>query len=300
MPELPEVETIVRQLNGVLSGKKILKVEVLRPKTCLPVGRAFGDILRGEIVSSVGRKAKMMVISFRNWDKVLIVHLKMTGQLIYLEKTQKLKTEKTQNNVEIRRIVGGHPTADWVNELPSKYTRIIIDFENGEKLFFNDLRVFGWMRVMTNSDWQMANGKLPPDIVDREFTLEYFNNILVRSGRSIKLVLLDQGKIGGVGNIYANDALYKARIYPRRKAKDLDRKEIGELYGAVKEVIDLGIKYGGASVDKYVDATGVGGKYQEHFLVYQRSGEKCKRDGEVIRKIKIGGRGTYYCPGCQK
>lgn len=294
MPELPEVETIVKQLDGVLSGKKILKVEVLRMKTCLPAGRAFGDMLRGEIVSSVGRKAKMIIISFRNWDKVLIVHLKMTGQLIYLENS------KTQGIKNSKRVVGGHPTPDWINSLPSKHTRIIIDFENGAKLFFNDLRVFGWMRVMTNDEWRMANDKLPPDVIDREFTLEYFNNILMKSGRSIKLVLLDQSKFGGVGNIYANDALYIARIDPRRKAKEIRNKEIKELYVAVKEVINQGIKYGGASVDKYVDAAGVGGKYQEHFLVYRRNGEKCKRDGGVIRKIKIGGRGTYYCPDCQK
>jgi len=196
--------------------------------------------------------------------------------------------------------VGGHPTADWVNDLPSKYTRIIIDFDNGAKLFFNDLRVFGWMKLMTDGEWEKLEKKLPPDVVDREFTMEYFRSVLAKSGRSVKLVLLDQSKFGGVGNIYANDALYKARIDPRRKANDLGEKEIRELYKAVKEVIDLGIKYGGASVDKYVDAAGVGGKYQEHFLVYQRNGEKCKRDGEAIRKIKIGGRGTYYCPSCQK
>lgn len=167
-------------------------------------------------------------------------------------------------------------------------------------MFFNDLRVFGWMKLLTNDEWEKLKKKSPPDVVDREFTLEYFKSVLAKSGRSIKLVLLDQSKFGGVGNIYANDALYMARIDPRRKAKEISDKEIKELYVAVKEVINQGIKYGGASVDKYVDAAGVGGKYQEHFLVYQRNGEKCKRDGETIRKIKIGGRGTYYCPGCQK
>ena len=251
------------------------------------------------MVDGVGRKAKMIVISFRNWDKVLIVHLKMTGQLIYVENSRRIVGGPARRRYA-SRIAGGHPTADWVNDLPSKYTRIIIDFDNGAKLFFNDLRVFGWMKLMTDGEWEKLEKKLPPDVVDREFTMEYFRSVLAKSGRSIKLVLLDQSKFGGVGNIYANDALYKARIDPRRKANDLGEKEIRELYKAVKEVIDLGIKYGGASVDKYVDAAGVGGKYQEHFLVYQRNGEKCKRDGEAIRKIKIGGRGTYYCPSCQK
>jgi formamidopyrimidine-DNA glycosylase len=325
MPELPEVETIVRQLDGVLVGKKICKVEVIRTKSF----QGNGNDLVGMVIDGVARKAKMILVKChppqvthaggQAVSRILVVHLKMTGQLIYLEKTQKLKTSakggqaKTQGIKNSKRVVGGparrryasriaggHPTADWVNDLPSQYTRIIIDFDNGAKLFFNDLRVFGWMKLMTDDEWEMLEKKLPPDVVDREFTLGYFKSVLSKSGRSIKLVLLDQDKFGGVGNIYANDVLYMARIDPRRKAKDLGEKEISELYKAVKEVINLGIKYGGASVDKYVDAAGVGGKYQEHFLVYQRNGEKCKRDGATIRKIKIGGRGTYYCPGCQK
>ena len=140
------------------------------------------------------------------------------------------------------------------------------------------------------------NAKLPPDVTHKEFSLEYFTEVLAKSGRPIKLVLMDQDKLGGVGNIYANDALYLARINPKRKARELAEKERAELYGAVKKVINLGIKYGGASVDKYVDAAGMGGKYQEHFLVYGRNGQKCKRDGNVIRKVKLGGRGPITVP----
>jgi formamidopyrimidine-DNA glycosylase len=282
MPELPEVETIARELDQVLPGKKITGVEIRREKSFV------GDPkeLVGMVVDEVGRKAKMTVVRFRNSDKVLVIHLKMTGQLIYVENS--------------RRIVGGHPTPDWVNKLPSNSTRVVIEFDNGAKLFFNDLRVFGWLKLMVNSEWQMAYGGMPPDVTDKEFSLEYFKGILKKSGRATKLVLLDQGKFGGVGNIYANDALYLARIDPRRKANELSTSQVEDLYEAVKEVIALGIKYGGASVDKYVDAAGVGGKYQEHFQIYQRDGEKCKRDDETIKKIKIGARGTYYCPGCQK
>ena len=140
--------------------------------------------------------------------------------------------------------------------------------------------------------WAKLTGRLPPDVTSREFTLDYFAKVLGKSGRAVKLVLMDQDKFGGVGNIYANDALYLAKLDPRRKAKELSGKETKELFQAVKDVIGLGIKY--------VDAAGVGGKYQEHFLVYGRAGAKCKRDGETIKKIKIGARGTYYCPGCQK
>lgn len=283
MPELPEVETIVRELDQVLPGRKIVGVEVRRAKSFM------GD--KGELVGmtigDVDRRAKMIVIKCHRTtvSRLLVIHLKMTGQLIYLSGSH--------------RVVGGHPTPDWVNKLPSSSTRVIIDFDNGAKLFFNDLRVFGWLKVMANSEWQMAYSKLPPDVTDKEFSLEYFAKVLAASGRAVKLVLMDQVKFGGVGNIYANDALYLARINPKRKARELAGKEREELYEAVKKVINLGIKFGGASVDKYVDAAGFGGKYQEYFLVYGREGQKCKRDGSVIRKVKLGGRGTYYCPGCQ-
>lgn len=281
MPELPEVETIVRELDQVLPGKKITTVSVLRAKS-------FGGNekeLAGKEILAVERRSKMTVIKFKQWDKLLVVHLKMTGQLIYLSGTH--------------RVVGGHPTPDWVNKLPSSSTRVIIDFDNGAKLFFNDLRVFGWLRLMKDEDWEKLTAKLPPDVTSKEFSLEYFAKVLAASGRSVKLVLMDQIKFGGVGNIYANDALYLARINPKRKARELTEKEREELYEAVKKVIDLGIKFGGASVDKYVDAAGLGGKYQEYFLVYGREGQKCKQDGSVIKKIKLGGRGTYYCPSCQ-
>jgi len=295
MPELPEVETIVRELDQVLSGKKITAVSVLRAKSFI------GDEkeLVGKTIESVERRSKMTVVGFSHYPKKLVIHLKMTGQLIYLSGTHRVVGGPARRRYA-SRIAGGHPTPDWVNELPSKSTRVVIELDNGAKLFFNDLRVFGWLKLMKKEEWEKLTAKLPPDVTHREFNLEYFAKVLVKSGRSIKLVLMDQAKFGGVGNIYANDALYLARINPKRKAKELAEEEVKDLYAAVKKVINLGIKYGGASVDKYVDAAGWGGKYQEHFLVYGRNGQKCKRDGDVIKKIKLGGRGTYFCPGCQQ
>jgi DNA-formamidopyrimidine glycosylase len=133
-----------------------------------------------------------------------------------------------------------------------------------------------------------------------EISLKEFREILSKTSRNIKVVLMDQTKMGGVGNIYANDALYLAGIRPDRKAKSLDSTEIERLYKAVKEVINRGIKYGGASAANYVDTRGLGGTYQEHFLVYKQEGKTCDRCGGKIKKIKMGGRGTFYCPGCQK
>lgn len=282
MPELPEVETIVRQLNRVLPGKKIEKVEVLRGKSFVGNEKE----LIGKEISKVGRRSKMTVIEFKSWEKFLVIHLKLTGQLVYLSGAH--------------RVVGGHPTPDWVNELPSKHTRVIVDLDKGARLFFNDLRVFGWMKLIQNSEFRDQISKLPPDVVDREFTRDYFKDILAKSGRPIKLVLLDQSRFGGIGNIYANEALFIARINPKKKAKDLATGEIKNLYLAIRKAISLGIKYGGASDNTYVNAAGLGGSYQEYFLVYGKNGEQCPRCGNKIKKIKLGGRGTYFCPGCQK
>ena len=273
MPELPEVETIARQLNAILPGKKI--------KTVTEIDGEFA----GKEISGVTRKAKVITVSFGNWDKKLMIHLKMTGQLIYVDDQQ--------------RVVGGHPTADWVSELPSKHTKVIIEFSDGSKLFFNDLRGFGWMKLVDSIKYQEYSIKQPPDVVDGEFSQDYFRAVLSKTSRPIKLVLMDQTKMGGIGNIYANDALFWAGVDPRRQAKKLEEKEIDNLYKAIKKVIQLGIKYGGASESDYIDVSGMGGKYQEHFLVYKQNGKKCRNCTSEIKKIKLGGRGTYYCPVCQ-
>lgn len=298
MPELPEVETIVRQLQRVLLGKVIEKVEVRGEKFF--EGSPTSLKLCG--VKKVGRKQKIIAItlspSSHRWvslkkgeskEKVLLVHLKMTGQLIY---------EPRIKNQELK-VVGGHPTADWVSDLPSKHTRVIISFTDGSKLFFNDQRKFGWMRLMTNDKWQMTKKLMPPDVVDEEFTIEYLTRVLSKSGRAVKLVILDQAKIGGMGNIYACDALYLAKIHPEMPANQLKLPAVKQLYRAMKRVIDKGIEMGGASMSHYVGIEGFGGHYQDHFLVYNKAGEKCGKCGTMIEKMKLGGRGTYWCSKCQ-
>lgn len=282
MPELPEVETIRRQLNEVLVGKKIKRVEVFREKS-------FGGDpkkLVGWEVLRVDRKSKLIEIYFKNKEEVVIVHLKMTGQLVFVD--------------EEKRVVGGHPTADWVSSLPSKHTRVMLDFVDGSKLFFNDLRVFGWMRVVNKEKYEKEMRKTSPDVTEKEFSLEYLTEVLKKSRKAVKLVLMDQEKIGGLGNIYANEALYLAKVMPDRKADSLSLLERKKLLIAIREVVDRGIKYGGASAANYVDTKGLGGTYQDHFLVYKRDGQFCDRCKGVIQKMKIGGRGTFYCPRCQK
>lgn len=284
MPELPEVETIRRQLKEVLTGKTVSKVEVLRSKSFA----GDPEKLRGWKIRDIQRKSKVIEIMFEEKEDMVIVHLKMTGQLIFVGLG--------------KRIVGGHPTADWVNDLPSKHTRVIWTFKDESKLFFNDMRVFGWMKLVGREKYEKEIRKMVPDVIDDDFTFDYLFGLLKKTKKPVKLVLLDQDKIGGLGNIYVNDALFLAGIHPSKKADSLNETEVKKLHTAAVEVINLGIKYGGASAsdEKYVNASGIGGKYQEHFLVYQRDGQKCLKCGTVIEKIKLGGRGTFFCPNCQK
>lgn len=282
MPELPEVETIARQLNEALSGRVVSRVLVYREKNFL--GQASN--LVGKKVACVFRKAKTINIEFESGEEKVVVHLKMTGQLIFVDGD--------------RRVVGGHPTSDWVKSLPSKHTRIEIVFEDGSTLFFNDMRAFGWMKLITNVEYGVMMKDLPPDVVDDEFDIAYLSKALAKYKRPVKIVLLDQQLMGGIGNIYANDALNMAKILPTRKANELNKGEISELYRAVRWVIDLGIKTGGASAANYVDTKGLGGTYQNYFLTYKRDGQPCKNCGEKIVKMKQGGRGTFYCANCQK
>lgn len=280
MPELPEVETIARRLNEVLSGKRIASVEILREKSFQ------GDTqqILGTQVTTVSRKAKVLQIHLSNGYSLLI-HLKMTGQLIYQENG--------------RRLGGGHPSDDWVNELPSKYTRAIVEFAEGGTLFFNDLRVFGWIKVVTADEVAKEMANYAPDIIDAEITPLYLQKIFERRSQPIKLVIMDNSVVAGIGNIYANDALHLAKVNPLRPAKSLSAKEVQKVYEAAVFVIQKGIELGGATIDNYRTVDGLAGGYQDIVRVYQREGKKCLVCGTNIIRTKQGGRSTFYCTTCQ-
>lgn len=284
MPELPEVETIRRQLEVVLIGMTIREVVIMREKSF----QGESVALVGKKISLIYRRAKLIIFVFDGCSKVMIIHLKMTGQLIYVDGN--------------KRLVGGHPSVDWISDLPSKHSRVVLVFEDGSKLFFNDLRVFGWIKVMDSIDFDKLISRLPLDVVDDGFDLGYFARIVGSSRKAIKRVLMDQSKIGGVGNIYANDALFIAKVDPRRISNSLKTDEIRRLFEGLKLVINEGINLGGATAadKKYINLEGLGGRYQENFRVYERKGEKCLVCGGVIEKITLAGRGTYFCPKCQK
>lgn len=295
MPELPEVETISRQLQVVLPGKVIRRVEVLREKSW----RGQASRVVGKTVEGVSRKQKIIEIDLG--DTVLLVHLKMTGQLIFSPTTNSNFQVSISNfQTQKQRIVGGHPTVDWVGELPSKHTRVIFHFSDNSTLFFNDQRVFGWVKEATRVEWLRLRENMAPDVVDTSFTVDYLTQVLKRSRRPVKLVILDQDNIGGMGNIYANDALFLARIHPLTPANQLTVAAVKRLHQAMKQVITKGIETGGSSISHFVDSYGIGGHYQDHFLVYDRVGEACDVCGSLIIKTVVGGRGTYFCPRCQR
>jgi formamidopyrimidine-DNA glycosylase len=261
MPELPEVETIKRGLEKKIVGLTIKSVEVLTSKSF----QADPDKIIAKKIIGITRRAKILVIKFR--DNYLLVHLKMTGQLL-------------------------------LDKLPNKYTRVIIEFSDNTRLYFNDLRKFGWMKIVKNLDGL----NLGPEPLGKEFTFEYFKKLLKKTRRAIKIIIMDQQNLSGVGNIYATEALFDARVYPGKPANTLTDAEILRLRESIIKVLKMGIvNLGSSSKDEaFRDIEGKKGSMQKHFAVYEREGLNCLECKGKIKKIKLGGRGTYFCPICQK
>lgn len=282
MPELPEVETIALRLAPLIVGKSFSQIEVLRSKS---FAGQINDLLNRPVLA-VQRRAKILRLQFSQ-EKNLLVHLKMTGQLIYVGKEG--------------RFGGGHPTADWVADLPSKHTRIIFTFNDQSKLFFNDMRVFGWCRLMTDQQLLSEYAKYGPDIIDSQVTASYLQKKFSNRSLPIKLAIMNNQIMAGVGNIYANEALFLAKIDPRRLAKSLSLTEINTLLKCLQAVIKKSIDLGGTTFDGvYVDVAGFAGGFQKELLVYGREDESCVNCEGKIRRIKQGGRSTFFCEKCQR
>ena len=303
IPELPEVETIRLGLQQYLVGHTILDVEIRLPKI------VEGNIAKviGAKVIGVRRFGKGLVIDLDN-EYCIAVHIKLTGQLIY--ENQELRIKNHGKVKIIKNTFGG---------LPHKWTHVIFKLKaQNEKrkinkdadayLFYNDFRQFGWIKIIKSSKLKeqsffrdLGPELIPsPDSGQARMTKDMFAEIVKKTKGPIKPLLLDQKKIAGIGNIYANDGLYDAKIDPRRKANTLSSEEIDRLYTSLIKVLQKGLEAGGASELSYVNALGQEGNYQKHFLVYAQDGKPCQRDGTIIEKIMLGGRGTYFCPKCQK
>lgn len=284
MPELPEVETIRRGLSDCIikeKGGKVLTVKIYSGKSFI----GEPSRIMGVEVIEIRRRGKALIFDLSNRVSV-ICHLRMTGQLVWVGK---------------ERFAGGHPSDNFIADLPNGQTRVIIKFQNGT-LFFNDQRKFGFMKVLPTSrveddDFIARLAKEPWQMKPEEF----YRKLQRHKNAPIKMVILDQTVVAGLGNIYADEALYYAKIKPKRKAGLVSESEAAKLLEGARVVMERSLEAGGSTIRNYVKSDGTKGDYLELFAeVFNREGQKCRRCGAEIVKVKLGGRGTHYCPECQK
>lgn len=281
MPELPEVEAIRLQLDKFLSDHTFEEIEVRNPR----IFQADIDKIKGQKIAGTRRFGKVLVLDLdNNWS--IIAHVKMTGQFIYrgpnLPDPPKLSSKVSDG-------LGG------------RHTHVIFALDNDGKLYYNDFRRFGWIKTVPTEEVLSHGliGKMGPEPF-RDLTVDNFSEILSKTRRPIKVVLMDQAQISGVGNIYANDALWLAKINPKRPANSLDQTEVKALFEAILKVLKTGMESGGASENTFVTPDGSEGEYQDRALVYAKPGQLCQRcKNAKIEKFMLGGRGTFICPLCQ-
>ena len=278
MPELPEVETIRRGLSKLIIKDKIKNTKILCAKS-------FQGEPQIATVKDIRRYGKALIIDLDN-DKSLMIHLRMTGQLIYDGK---------------ERYAAGHPSENFVDTLPNKQTRVIFELQNGT-LYFNDQRKFGFVKVLEtreveNDPFIKKLAKEPWDITVEDF----YSKLQKHKSSPIKAVLLDQTIIAGLGNIYADETLFASKIHPSTKAGTITEAEAATLITKAKKVMDTAINSGGSTLKDYKKADGTKGDYLDKFAqVFNKTGEKCPVCGTKIEKTKVAGRGTHFCPHCQK
>lgn len=266
MPELPEVETIKRELEKIILGKKVVEVCVHNPVVIRePSADKFKSGIKGASIKSVLRRAKVLILELSN-GKSLVIHLKMTGQLVY-------------------------PGS-------GKESRVTFRLSDGKSLDFNDRRLFAELRLL--DDWRslkFIQGLGPEPF---ELSVDEFSALLSRKKTKIKPLIMDQGFISGVGNLYAAEALFRSRINPERTAVSLSSQEKAALLSALKKTLLEAIEHKGSSIDQYVRLSGERGGYVKYHKVYGREGEPCLVCKTPIKRTSLGGRGTYFCPRCQR
>jgi formamidopyrimidine-DNA glycosylase len=288
MPELPEVETIRLGLAKLLPGLVIANVQHDWPKSFPNAPADVGRFMVGAKILNVRRRAKVLIIELSS-EYSLVTHLKMTGQLIFVGKNQ--------------RFGAGHPGKEFVSDLPAKSTRVTIDFKDSSKLFFNDQRKFGWMRLLPTIEVPEIDffKKVGPEPLEDSFKAGHFiERLMRRKNTSIKAAILDQTVVAGIGNIYADEGLWGAKIHPATPVHLVPKTKMIALYNSLREVLKLSIAKGGSSDRNYVDAKGKRGSYLAFANVFRKEGQPCPRCGTTIEKIKVAGRGTHYCPQEQK
>ncbi len=287
MPELPEVETVRIGLQRLLPGRIIASAISDTAKSFPNAPADVASFLVGAAVVVVRRRAKVLLIELSS-NYSLVIHLKMTGQLVFDD--------------DAERFGAGHPSDSLIGKLPDKSTRVTLDFADGSKLYFNDQRKFGWVRLLPtvevpNIDFMQRVG---PEPLEAAFTWQVMSERLQRrKNTSIKAALLDQSVLAGVGNIYADESLWGAKIHPATLVKNVSGAEMQLLHKALIDVLTLSIAKGGSSNHTYVNVEGKRGSYMNFANVFRREGQPCPRCGTTIEKSKVAGRGTHTCPVCQ-
>lgn len=297
MPELPEVENLRLGLQKKIVGQKIKSVKVLAPKlvsgagNVRPSSRAkaveFIKGLTGEVIEGIERRAKNLIFKFKS-GKLLLVHLKMSGQFVYREGG--------------KTVEGGHPIELSRSELPNKHTYIIFELSRGT-LYYNDIRTFGYLlyfKDKSSLDKVEHFKDIGPEPFSEEFTLEYFANALKTKNSKLKAILLGQSVVAGLGNIYADEACFEAGISPPRRASSLKPEEIKKLYSAIKRILKRAIDVGGSSVATYMLLDESRGNYAREHKVYGRGNEACVICGKKLESIIVAGRTTVFCKICQR
>lgn len=324
MPELPEVESLRLGLNKKIVKSTIKSIEVIKPKLVSDNGtlrkiskkktEEFIKEITGEKIVNIKRIAKNLIIELSN-EKIIVVHLKMTGQLVfepkrtypksfpkYLGKDTSEQSEE-EEGFKRKRIIGGHPiTKSFTDDLPNKHTAIIFNLNNGT-LFYNDVRMFGYVLYFKNMGDARKHGlfkNIGLDPFDKAFTLEYFKKEIKNTNRNLKTTLLDQKIVTGCGNIYTDEVCFASKVNPKRICKSLKTQEIENIYNNIKIILKMAIEHGGSSISDYLLADGSRGNYARLHKVYGKAGEKCSNCKNILERKVVAGRATVFCKNCQK
>jgi formamidopyrimidine-DNA glycosylase len=276
VPELPEVETVRARLEPALVGRRLQRVEILDPRLTRPFDPAGVAVeLEGERIAAVDRRGKYLVVRFDS-DRVLLIHLRMTGNLLH-----------------------GSRGAELARDDPHR--RAVVRLDDGSDVVYRDVRRFGtWLLVEPEELDPYLAERVGHEPLERSFTAKRLAEALAGRSAPVKAAILDQRRLAGVGNIYADEALWRARIHPRRPAGELGPDELKALHAGIRRALKAGIDRQGATLRDYRTPDGGSGSMQHEFKVYGREGEPCDRCGTPIEKIRAAGRGTWYCPACQR
>jgi len=288
MPELPEVETVRLQLMRKVQGKAIDSVEVFHSKI-VNHDETIDDRLRGKTIKHIDRIGKLMIFSFDNEDDLfMLAHLKMTGQFFHIDSTGAITG-------------GGHTMTELSgDDWPHKHSRVAFHFTDHTTLYFNDMRLFGYTKLATAAQVAIARSGYGPEPIDPDFDCQWFYEKIHKRRTPIKAALLDQKFIAGLGNIYVDEALWRAKVRPMRIANKVTKAEAAVLCKAAGDVMNESIAVGGTTFQHFVDTGGDNGNFTDYLQVFGQQGKLCSRCGDIIKKTRCAGRGTHYCPGCQK